>query len=335
MRPPLVLLSSLLLLGATPSSDTRLNFEYEIPPCFQGRRGKIHISVNTSRFPTFYYYLAYPENGAYVFPTCKSYVGDGGYAEIDIPIPAKLTQRRTFTVQFGFSENDPRTNGPVGYGAFVEKELSVGERYLSTIVDRNLTINANRYYHHYDAANPQAEVSENDIYSFSGYHGGAVVSNRKLPIEDHRLSYYHPLQDKADLSQISAELRILDHLDDFLPFGTKVGNAYVSVPLKVKTQSEDGHHYQVTFGLTKSYYYDLYSFALSDHYGGDTFVSNRFFVPLRMDYDIGAFRYQIAITDVSENDDSFIIDDSVTFASRLFGPCGNADYCVVLGDDPQ
>ena len=340
MRPLTLLCATLLFVyvpvevedDTHPSQDgEKLPFEYTVHPCFEGEEGQIEIELDTRQFSGFYAFLCHQENGSYVYDVCAYHPPTGGYSKVTLPIPASLTAKRDFSLEFGIQDHDPRDNLPASFLVRIEKDLSVGERYQGMRIGEETVLIPGRKTIVYNASNPDAEQVRSEHYAFTGFEATMPDRSRKFSLSALEV-IYGGSEDKPhrSLETRQAELRLLNHIDEFEGLGEVVGNAYRSIPLRIYEKWTNNRETGFGFSLKDNFLYSKRDFTITSS-TNNSFISNDLYVPLRQGHDSDAYRYQIFLNEVSPSKDSFILEGQTAYPYRFFGPLSGSDYSLVVG----
>ena len=194
------------------------------------------------------------------------------------------------------------------------------------IFDDDAIMELDRHYYFYDprvdAINRKVEC---DVISVRGLRHDVQLYDRKATLGRIGLRYENPCE-TLDLENVTAELRLLDHAEDFAPIAISRGG-YSAIPLHVFDKNGAVH-----FELEKTVYYSQVDFMGSyetDHL--PRFASKDFYLPLRNGHDSEWYSYQIALSNFGPAGDEVILRNRVMNNTNLFGPCKTATYCVVTG----
>ena len=329
MRHALMLPAVAALLVPIRAQQNRLAVTYEIPPCFAGEAGKIIMEVDTATYPRFYYFLRVKAGSRYDYYTQTYHLGEGGRDTIEITIPSTLTSRGFFTVEFGFQSRSFQSSLPSDYVVNFEEFIVVGERKTNTVVDHDQIVEPSRKWRILDETSPYEPYELHDSYTFRNVNVGTSSTNRLIPFSAMKVTYANERFGEGNLVGVEAELRILDHIDDFPGLGEKIGEAYRSIPLRNVVHASNGYQTIVSFRLKEAVAYSQIDYRIDGN--GPRFESDCLYAPLRMGHDDGEYRYQVFISNASSCRDSFIVSGSASFGRRLFGPCGSSEYCLVIG----
>ena len=318
-----------------PSSEQyeKLPFEYTVYPCFENEEGSIEIEVDTRRFPGFYAFVCHQEYGSVIYDECAYHPPTNGYSKISLPIPASLTSKRNFSLEFGIQDHDPRDNLPVSFLVRIEKDLTVGQRYDALRIDEDTVLEPERNTIMFNGRNPDAEQIHSEYYVFDGFANVLSDTSRRFQISSLTL-FYGGSDNKLhrSLGAKKAELRLLNHIDEFEGLGEVVGNAYRKIPLRVYEKSSNMRETSYGFSLKESVRYSKRDFAVTASLV-NSFSSNDIYIPLRQGHDDDAYRYQIFLTEVSPSKDSFILEGENSYPYRFFGPLSGSEYSVVVGGE--
>lgn len=320
---------SLFPLLAIPKTGLLVNFQ--IDPYFEGRTGAIHMKVDTDSYPGFFYFLRVQESeGLHYYVRSYFPRAHQGFQSFDIVIPTSLTSLSSFICEFGFSQYDPLSGMASTYLFVSQKELTQGTVYELEAVDEDGIFEPKRTTYVYNDDNPSRVMESSDYFEFSKSKEDAPSSTRFLPIFSLNLSYHAAVKGSSRLDKANAELRMLDHLDDFAPFGTKVGNSFVSIPLSLWKVYDNNLVSTYLLRLPREYAYSRVDGTLSGS-SSLSFVSDQIVVPLRHYHDKEIYRYQLLLTHLGPYEDSFFLSGAATFLTRLYGPREGSQYSLKIG----
>ena len=330
MLKPLAVMA--LLAPHFASTPVQLAFTYEIPPYFQGEEGEIHIHVDTYEYPAFYLYLCRQENGQTHFYT-NSFRAFGriGRQDLTIYIPPELTSLESVTIEFGIDQANPANpNATTTFLVSITKTLSPGEIYHNQEVEHDGFYVPQRKTIIYDNKDPYHVREVGEYYQFRFTEKEPNQRNRFLPIFEMILRHGSDEEGQAALSNPHAELRMLDHLDEFASFGEHLGNAYVSIPLSLNKFYDDGYSASYEITLVEECRYSRIDYRLTQE-EELSFTSSYLAVPLRNYHDKDTFRYQVFFSHLSPCEDSFYLEREVSFPYRLYGPKEGSEYSLSIG----
>ena len=327
--PRSLILLSASLLAPLFAQKSSLPVRYEIGPCFAGEVGHIYLDVDTVQYPRFYSFLRVQNGTRYDYYDQTYHRGSGERDIIDIPIPTTLTNRGTFTVEFGFQSNSFQSSKPSTYVINFQETITAGQRYQNLVIDHDQILDPERARIVLDETSPYHSYTLHDSYTFQGVSASSSNQHRLIPVSAMRITYSNERFEKGNLAGIGAELRVLDYPDDFSGIGEKIGDAYRSIPLTPVVHASNGYQTTMSFKLASLYSYSRIDYRVGGR--GPQFISDQLYAPLRMGHDGATYRYQIVLTNASEAKDSFFISSAVSFARRVFGPCAQSEYCLMIG----
>ena len=331
MKTVIPLCLSALLVSPLASQAPLLPFTYMIHPCYAGERGTVEINVDTSRFLEFYYFLCHSEGSSFVYDVCSYFRGNREFLNFHMGIPESVTAKGAYHIEFGIQDNDPRVGGPSRFSVRIAQDLTTAERLTDVVVSGDSEFRPNRKLIIYDEKDPDAEREVYDYYKFEGFEVPLDPNTRKFGFANLNLAYCREGKELTTLFKGDAELRLLNHIDEFPGLGEAVGNTYRSIPLRIYEKQRNKERIDLGFRLQENHYYSKKDFSLASTAEG-SFASNDLYVPLRQGHDTDQYRYQIFLRELSSNNDSFRIEGSTQFARRYFGSHQETEYGVFIGD---
>ncbi len=202
---------------------------------------------------------------------------------------------------------------------------------LNALIRDNKTINIERTGIVRDESGSRLT---NETYSFSGVNmtmDGGV--SRGIKLSSTQLTYTNSFYPNGPKATGEAELRILDHLDDW-HIGTRYAG-YISVPLRM----------QKIMGINEMEMFNLQSknqlvlsktnLRMSAYEKGmdlsNSILTREIFLPIATGHENDTYRFQIYFRMKSPSQDVFRIDRNVTCSNLTFGSCDTASYCVEMG----
>ena len=328
-----------LCLSANSTSKDRL---IVIGPLVEGENLDVQFSFYKPKYqPTYVAYfdaynpkLPYKEDGVKQTQLSSLGADSDGFATFTASIPGHyLSAGDSISIELGLCETAYKRGIDWSKKRFSCNEvfsIKKGQK-VYRVSDEGLFETRNEVYHA-DESRPAELGIDHDSYQAKNLVKGINFSGRKVPIEKVRLSYFGYGAKPKPLPR--AELRLLDHLDDFRDIATKVG-AYMTLPLKANIRDLGEGDYEYWFSLAESYYYsriDLH--ASKERYGLEEpfFRSSSFFLPLREGHDNERYSFQIVLSDGGAFGDEVILDNVYGAPLSYFGNCLSSQYCVVGGE---
>lgn len=180
--------------------------------------------------------------------------------------------------------------------------------------------------------NPDVDPSRRIIYH-EGYRvldslQGNDLSGRRIPIENLSLDYVNP--HLPPRKGYHAVLRMITHHEEFNAIGEDRGY-FTVIPLDTTIRTVGYGTYRYTFAPQAKYYVsrvDYHSYAIPPD-NVPCFLQKGIYLPLREKHDGATYDFTLVLYDAGYYGDEIRIHQSAFSSRSLFGPCGEAEYCVV------
>ena len=201
---------------------------------------------------------------------------------------------------------------------------------LFFIDDEGIFETQNQVYH-FNERNPAISGFDYDSYDVRGLCQNRDVSGRRVPLDE--LSIDYDGFGMAPLENPTAELRILDYVEDFPEIAKREG-AYATIPLSVSLENLGNGHFRYRFALSSSFYYSRIDYRgySKEPSGEPSFRSSSLYLPLRQGHDDGLYRYHVVLDGAGAFGDTLVLNNRVLATRSFFGNCLESEYCVVTGD---
>ncbi|MCR5348159.1 MAG: hypothetical protein K6E59_00925 [Bacilli bacterium] len=311
-------------------------FSWNVGPVIQGQGCQVNVRYDASRLSNAYFLCEIKgvPSTKRVASFSPSLCDEEGYVTHSVEYDLSSFGVGTWlTFRFGLSRKDVAGEVDISdFYLYVEQNEKVRpDTSLLQFVeegihemDRGITV--------FDPwIDPGHTFSYSDAYRYTGMKNDALLPGRKIGLSSLILEYANPY---AVAKKPKAELRFLDHLDEFADVSTSHGG-YRSIPLEVDVFQKQGVGVTYRFALRKPLYYSRLDYRASAKpiSGEPCFLSADFYLPLREGHDGDLYRYQVFLTGAGAYGDSVSLPQSAYSSRNLFGPCGEAEYCVVVGGE--
>ncbi|MDY6391255.1 MAG: hypothetical protein SPL80_00265 [Bacilli bacterium] len=310
-------------------------YYWSFGPACDNEPGTVRIKALSSRYQSSWWFVKATLSGRTYQATgkCGDAPRDGDYLLVEKEIPATYFRYGQITaLNFGLCQEKYYTGidfSKISLNIFENVTSTADEGLQQFEEDQIRELKRNIYV--YDPDRASRRIIYHEGYEVTGISSGRNLPKRKIPLDELFVDYVNPYLSPKEPQE--AELRILTYPEDFASIGTMCGG-YLSIPLKASVTKMGNSSYRYRFAAAKGHYVSRIDYRCSDvvALGHEPMLWTKdIYLPLREGHDQGLYRYDVVLHGAGYFSDEIIIKNSV-FSSRLFfGPCGEAEYCVVGG----
>lgn len=329
-RIALTLPATLACVSASPSPNP---YYWSFGPGTGGRQAVMRIKALSERFEgAWWYWIATaPHASGCGQGKVKDSVKKGDYYLIEATISSYFWKTgKAVQVQFGLSKVpfSPGVDLSNVYLSVYETIVPEKDESQFAISKDEVWETGKRIYYYDPNIDKNRRFIDNDAYETLGTLTNAALPSRLFPLQSMHLDYYNPIDPPRQ--DPSGTLRIITNKDDFSAIGSDEG-AFRSVPLSVTVAELGGGLHRYSFILRDTKTYSRIDYKALDKVRGEEpyFRSRDLYLPLREGHDAAFYRFQVVLENIGAYGDEVIWSHSVYSAKKLFGPCDQAQYCVI------
>ena len=320
-------------------------FNYKVYPFIKYREGTIEMEASSDRYGDCYFYVFLK-----LGPRKQDWVLMDSVHRSDSPrngrysVSLRVTPIAYYFVEkmslfFGVMQMNPEdfvdygsTSAP---GVFVDRTFPIyeepGSDFLGVAEEGQEVETPYTYTVNSDTWSTAKTLPL--TYSFFSLNPKGEENRRTIPYQKIEGRLYDPYKLFRGRLYGNAELRLIDHLEDFA-LARESGLPYIRFPLVVAPPVYEGDFLSFHFVASNMTWYSKKDLTMVRGGIRESFSSKDIFLPLRKRHDKETYHYQIVLTDFGPFEtERIVIPGSISYDYRLFGPASGSAFHVALGED--